>query len=51
MPFLSADASRRPEGLTRPLVLGLFLATCLLSIVSWYTTERGWRCISPPGFP
>ena len=41
MAFLSADATGRPAALTRPLVLGLFLATCLLSIVSWYTTERG----------
>src|ERR1700680_555358 len=26
---------------TRPMVKGLFVATCLLSIVSWYTTEQG----------
>lgn len=26
---------------TRPMVKGLFLATCLLSLVSWYTTEQG----------
>jgi|ERR1700722_7152756 hypothetical protein len=26
---------------TRPMVKGLFAATCLLSIVSWYTTEQG----------
>ena len=25
----------------RPMVQGLFVATCLLSIVSWYTSERG----------
>jgi len=34
MPHVSAD-------LTRPMVKGLFVATCLLSIVSWYTTEQG----------
>ena len=26
---------------TRPIVTGLFIASCLLSIVSWYTTEQG----------
>ena len=26
---------------TRPMVKSLFVATCLLSIVSWYTTEQG----------
>src|SRR5579872_4176580 len=26
---------------TRPMVKALFVATCLLSIVSWYTTEQG----------
>jgi hypothetical protein len=26
---------------TRPMVKGLFVATCVLSIVSWYTTEQG----------
>jgi hypothetical protein len=34
MPHASTD-------LTRPMVKGLFVATCLLSIVSWYTTEQG----------
>src|SRR5258708_29920125 len=29
-----------PE-ITRPMVKVLFVATCLLSIVSWYTTEQG----------
>src|SRR5215831_8018067 len=26
---------------TRPMVKGLFVTTCLLSIVSWYTTQQG----------
>ena len=26
---------------TRPMVKGLFVTTCLLSVVSWYTTEQG----------
>lgn len=34
MPAVSRD-------ITRPMVKGLFVATCLLSIVSWYTTEQG----------
>jgi hypothetical protein len=25
----------------RPIVVGLFLSSCLLSIVSWYTTQQG----------
>jgi len=29
------------SGVARPLVAGLFVASCLLSIVSWYTTWRG----------
>jgi hypothetical protein len=28
-------------GVTRPLVKALFVASCLLSIVSWYTTQQG----------
>src|SRR5262252_1228953 len=28
-------------GVTRPIVKSLFVASCLLSIVSWYTTEQG----------
>src|SRR5215469_7600948 len=28
-------------GVTRPMVQSLFVASCLLSIVSWYTTEQG----------
>jgi hypothetical protein len=34
MPQVSADV-------TRPMVKALFVTTCLLSIVSWYTTEQG----------
>jgi hypothetical protein len=34
MPRASVD-------LTRPMAKGLFIATCLLSVVSWYTTEQG----------
>jgi len=34
MPQVSLDV-------TRPMVKGLFVTTCLLSVVSWYTTEQG----------
>lgn len=27
--------------MARPLVMGLFAASCLLSVVSWYTTQQG----------
>ncbi|HWB97822.1 MAG TPA: hypothetical protein VG672_14005 [Bryobacteraceae bacterium] len=35
--------SRAPStaGVTRPIVQALFVASCLLSVVSWYTTWRG----------
>jgi hypothetical protein len=41
MPDLSAAAPSRLGGVTRPMVIGLFIASCLLSIVSWYTTQQG----------
>jgi len=34
---------------TRPLVAGLFIASCLLSVVSWYTRSRAWHFTCPPG--
>lgn len=37
--FLNPSHSNAPGN--RPLVLGLFASTCLLSIVSWYTTWQG----------
>ena len=36
-----SPASGDHIGITRPMVKGLFIASCLLSIVSWYTTEQG----------
>lgn len=36
-----SPASGDHIGVTRPMVKGLFIASCLLSIVSWYTTEQG----------
>ena len=38
-----AFASSNSAGLNRPIVQGLFAASCLLSIVSWYTTFEGMR--------
>src|SRR5690348_14506357 len=38
MPFQSVASS---AGVTRPIVKSLFVASCLLSIVSWYTTQQG----------
>ena len=42
MAFGDSDSGAGTTGrVIRPIVLGLFVATCLLSIVSWYTTFRG----------
>jgi len=38
-----AFASSISSTINRPLVQGLFVASCLLSIVSWYTTFEGMR--------
>jgi hypothetical protein len=42
MAFVFSDSGAGTNGtVTRSIVLGLFVSTCLLSIVSWYTTYRG----------
>ncbi len=38
-----AFASSNSESVSRPMVQALFVASCLLSIVSWYTTFEGMR--------
>ncbi|HLH01024.1 MAG TPA: hypothetical protein VKX49_32270 [Bryobacteraceae bacterium] len=43
MPFLSSNGPADSAGLTRPMVQVLFVASCLLAIVSWYTTFEGMR--------
>ncbi|HYL34357.1 MAG TPA: hypothetical protein VEV17_00440 [Bryobacteraceae bacterium] len=43
MAFLSSGVSTDSAGLTRPMVKALFVASCLLAIVSWYTTFEGMR--------
>src|SRR2546422_361960 len=35
---------------SRPMVVGLFIASCLLSVVSWYTTEQGMSLYLSPWF-
>ena len=39
--MLSVSSLQSPEDASRPLVAGLFVASALLSIVSWYTTWQG----------
>jgi hypothetical protein len=39
MAFVHSDTS----GVSRPMVQALFVASCLLSVVSWYTTFEGMR--------
>ncbi len=34
----------------RPLVLSLFISSCLLSVVSWYTTQQGMALYLSPWF-
>jgi hypothetical protein len=47
MAFVSSNSSLDHAGdlagVTRPMVQALFVASCLLSIVSWYTTFEGMR--------
>src|SRR5271170_2825051 len=43
MAFASANSSQDLTGVSRPMVQALFVASCLLSIVSWYTTFEGMR--------
>ncbi|MBZ5498029.1 MAG: hypothetical protein LAP85_16625 [Acidobacteriia bacterium] len=37
-------------GVSRPMVKALFIASCLLSIVSWYTTQQGMALYLAPWF-
>jgi len=41
MSYVSSEAVPGAAAGSRPLIKGLFVATCLLSIVSWYTTQQG----------
>jgi hypothetical protein len=48
MPLPATAAGRAAAG--RPLVLSLFAASLLLSIVSWYTTQQGMALYLSPWF-
>jgi hypothetical protein len=43
MAFVSSSAPVDLASVSRPMVKALFVASCLLSIVSWYTTFEGMR--------
>lgn len=43
MPSVSSNQSNGAAGVGRPMVQALFVASCLLSVVSWYTTFQGMR--------
>jgi hypothetical protein len=43
MSFVSSHQSNEATGVSRPMVQALFVASCLLSVVSWYTTFEGMR--------
>lgn len=50
MPFVSLDSGSLRAGFTRPIVQALFVATCLLSVVSFYTTQQGMALYLSPWF-
>lgn len=39
--YMELSSLGSSAGVTRPMVKSLFVASCLLSVVSWYTTEQG----------
>jgi hypothetical protein len=39
--YVSSNTSSDLTGVSRPMVKALFIASCLLSFVSWYTTFEG----------
>jgi hypothetical protein len=50
MPPLPRYSGVGPSAMSRPLVAGLFVSSCLLSIVSWYTTQQGMALYLSPWF-
>ena len=38
---MAISSTAHTTGVTRPIVKSLFVASCLLSVVSWYTTQQG----------
>jgi len=45
-----APLSSAGSAASRPLVIALFAASCLLSLVSWYTTQQGMALYLSPWF-
>ncbi|HXY41466.1 MAG TPA: hypothetical protein VEQ10_17450 [Vicinamibacteria bacterium] len=43
-------SSASQAAVRRPLVLSLFVSSCLLSVVSWYTTQQGMALYLSPWF-
>ena len=50
MPVLATDSGSGAARASRPLVALLFVASCLLSVVSWYTTQQGMALYLSPWF-
>src|SRR5512135_949518 len=50
MPAFLRSSSAGPAAVRRPLVVSLFLSSCLLSVVSWYTTQQGMALYLSPWF-
>ncbi|PYQ13873.1 MAG: hypothetical protein DMF80_13990 [Acidobacteria bacterium] len=50
MPVLTPSMAAGHASASRPLVASLFVASCLLSIVSWYTTQQGMALYLSPWF-
>jgi hypothetical protein len=50
MPMPFAPSGPSPASASRALVGSLFVASCLLSVVSWYTTQQGMALYLSPWF-
>jgi hypothetical protein len=50
MPAFVRSSSAGQAAVRRPLVVSLFLSSCLLSVVSWYTTQQGMALYLSPWF-
>jgi hypothetical protein len=50
MPAFVRSTSAGQAAVRRPLVVSLFLSSCLLSVVSWYTTQQGMALYLSPWF-
>lgn len=50
MPVPLSSSPAGQAAVSRPLVVSLFVSSCLLSIVSWYTTQQGMALYLAPWF-